>query len=81
MEIIDAGTIRVRVWERGAGITMACGTGACASYVASRLAGKTEKKGTVVLDGGRLDILWPGENDHVIMTGPAQEVFEGIYFP
>lgn len=80
VEIIDGKTIRTRVWERGVGITLACGTGACASYVAACLAGRTESAGTVILDGGRLEIEWPTENNHVTMRGPAQIVFEGVYY-
>ena len=69
---------RMRVWERGTGITMACGTGTCASVVAAILNGKTEKEADVDLDGGRLHIVWDGHpEDHVFMTGPAEKVFEG----
>ena len=68
--------IRLRVWERGAGITQACGTGACAALVAAHRRGLTERHATVALDGGELDILWR-ENGHVIMTGPATLAFEG----
>lgn len=76
VEVVNEGSIRVKVWERGAGETMACGTGACASAVASNLKGLTEKEVTVVLEGGELRIEWAGDN-HVFMTGPAEEVFEG----
>lgn len=68
--------IRMRVWERGAGETLACGTGACASVVASILNGKTKRAVTVHLDGGDLEIEWP-EDGSVMMTGPAVEVFTG----
>lgn len=72
--------LRMRVWERGSGITMACGTGACASVVAASLLGKVKKEADVVLDGGMLHIEWEGLSDsHVYMTGPAEFVFEGEY--
>lgn len=76
VQVIDRDNIRMRVWERGAGETLACGTGACASAVASILNGKTERSVTVHLDGGDLFIDWP-ENGPVMMTGPAVEVFSG----
>ncbi len=69
--------IRVRVWERGAGITLACGTGACASAVAARLRGHTDEAVTVQLPGGDLRITWAGAGDSVRMTGPATAVFTG----
>jgi len=73
--------IRLRVWERGAGITRACGSGACAALVAAHRRGLTGRHATVALDGGDLDILWrPDETEergHVIMTGPATLAFEG----
>ena len=67
----------MRVWERGSGETLACGTGACASAVASFLNGYTERKVNVELLGGNLQIEWNEENNHVYMTGPAKIVFEG----
>ncbi len=76
VQVLNTKEIKVRVWERGAGITPACGTGACASAVASNLNGKTGRKVTVHLPGGDLFIEWLG-NDHVSMTGPAVEVFTG----
>ncbi len=79
VEIIDDQRIRMRVWERGAGITMACGTGACASLVASVLNDKTKRMATVELDGGELVVHWDIENNHVYMSGPATEVFRGEY--
>ena len=75
---IDEHTLRMRVWERGAGITQACGTGSCATAVAAILTGRTKEKVRVLLDGGELEIDWTGQN-HVFMTGPAQKVFEGEY--
>ncbi len=67
----------MRVWERGSGETLACGTGACATGVAAMIKGLTERRVTVKLLGGNLSIEW-AENNHVYMTGPAVEVFEGI---
>lgn len=69
--------LRMRVWERGAGITLACGTGACAAVVAAVRQGKTGRKVEVVLDGGSLFIEWRESDGHVIMTGPATTVFRG----
>jgi diaminopimelate epimerase len=68
--------IRMRVWERGVGITQACGSGACATLVAAVRRGLTGRKATLVLDGGDLTIEWRGD-DHVIMTGPAATSFTG----
>jgi diaminopimelate epimerase len=77
-EIGDRRSIRLRVWERGAGITPACGTGACAALVAAHRRGLTERRAGVELDGGSLDIAWR-EDGHVIMTGPATLSFEGSF--
>ncbi|MEI7027196.1 diaminopimelate epimerase [Paenibacillus sp. y28] len=68
----------MRVWERGAGPTLACGTGACATLVASVLNGKTDRAATVSLKGGDLFIEWNEADNHVYMTGPAAEVFAGV---
>ena len=76
VQVLDRGHIRMRVWERGAGITQACGTGACASAVAAVRRGLTDRKVTVTLDGGDLQIEWRADG-HVIMTGPATLVFSG----
>lgn len=70
------GSIRMRVWERGSGITLACGTGACATAVAAALTGRSGRKSTIVMDGGELQIEWL-ENGHVMMTGPAATAFKG----
>ncbi len=78
IQILNRKNIRMRVWERGAGETMACGTGASAAGVASALLGLTERKVTVHLPGGKLLIEWSEKNNHVYMTGPAVKVFEGI---
>ena len=69
--------IRVRVWERGSGITMACGTGACATAVAAALTGRAGRKSHIIMDGGTLDIEWRETDNHVYKTGPAEFVFEG----
>ncbi len=76
IQIMDPGKIRMRVWERGAGETMACGTGASAAAVAASLKGIADRRVTVVLAGGELVIEWKDDN-RVYMTGPAVEVFEG----
>ena len=77
IEIVDKNHIKMRVWERGAGETLACGTGACASVVACVLNSLTENIVKVELLGGTLEIEWNRENNHVYMTGPAVTVFEG----
>ncbi len=77
VRVIDRGHIKMRVWERGSGETMACGTGACASAVASMLSGFTDSTVEVELLGGKLTITWDKEKDTVFMTGPAAEVFTG----
>ena len=71
------GSIRTRVWERGSGITQACGTGACATAVAAALTGRADRKSTIVMDGGSLSIEWRESDNHVYMTGPAAFVFDG----
>jgi diaminopimelate epimerase len=77
VEVIDRSTLKMRVWERGAGETMACGTGACAVLVASVLNNLCERKAVVKLLGGDLLIEWNKDNNHVYMTGPAVKVFDG----
>ena len=74
--VLDASHIRMRVWERGAAVTLACGTGSCATLVAAALTGRTERAAEMQLDGGRLQIEW-AEDNHVYMTGPAEKVFAG----
>jgi diaminopimelate epimerase len=76
IEVLNPTEIEMRVWERGSGETMACGTGASAAAVASNIKGLTEKNVVIHLLGGDLFIEWAGDN-HVYMTGPAEEVFEG----
>ena len=71
------GSIRMRVWERGSGVTMACGTGACATAVAAVLTGRAQRDSDIIMDGGKLHIHWDEADNHVYMTGPAEFVFEG----
>ena len=71
------GSIRTRVWERGSGITQACGTGACATAVAAAVSGLAGRSSQIVMDGGTLHIEWRKSNNHVYMTGPAAFVFDG----
>ncbi len=80
MEIVSRNEIRLRVFERGAGETLACGTGACAAMVAGKLRGLLDDKVTVHLPGGPLLIEWPGGDQPLLMTGPATTVFEGQIF-
>ena len=77
INVIDDKTLKMRVWERGAGETLACGTGACASAVAAVLNGYTSRKVKVHLLGGDLSIEWNEKDNHVYMTGPATTVFDG----
>jgi diaminopimelate epimerase len=77
VKVIDKNNLKMRVWERGAGETMACGTGACAVLVASSLTGNSDRQATIHLLGGNLDIRWDEETNHVFMSGPATKVFEG----
>lgn len=77
IEKVDRNNIKMRVWERGSGETLACGTGACASVVASILNGITDRNVVVELLGGNLEIEWNEKDNHVYMTGPATTVFEG----
>lgn len=76
-QVTDTDIIRTRVWERGSGITMACGTGACATAVAAVLTKRASCKSSIVMDGGTLHIEWREDNNHVYMTGPAAFSFEG----
>ena len=70
-------SMRTRVWERGSGITQACGTGACATAVAAVLTGRAGRFSQIVMDGGTLSIEWRESDNHVYMTGPAEFVFDG----
>jgi diaminopimelate epimerase len=78
IQVLGPGELKMRVWERGAGETLACGTGACASLVAAHRTGRTGRKAVVHLRGGDLRIEWSDDN-HIYMTGPAVTVFEGEY--
>ncbi|KAH9610292.1 hypothetical protein KSS87_005662 [Heliosperma pusillum] len=77
VEVFSRSHLKMRVWERGAGATLACGTGACAVVVAAVLEGRADRKCVVDLPGGPLEIEWREEDNHVYMTGPAQAVFYG----
>ncbi len=77
VNVVDDHTLRMRVWERGSGETLACGTGACAAAVAAVLNGRTIKETVVLLSGGELTITWEGKDAPVYMTGPAVTVFDG----
>lgn len=78
--VVDDHTIEMRVWERGTGETMACGTGACATLVAAVLNGKTSRRASLRLLGGVLDIEWRETDGHVLMTGPAEIVADGVFY-
>lgn len=77
IQVIDPNYLKMRVWERGAGVTLACGTGACASLVAAVLTGRSEHQATVELPGGCLTIEWSESDQRLYMTGPAEKVFVG----
>jgi diaminopimelate epimerase len=77
VQVLGGNDLRMRVWERGSGETAACGTGACAVLVAAVLNDKAERRATVRLNGGDLQIEWNAADNHVLMTGPAEEVFSG----
>ena len=76
-QMLDHGKIRMRVWERGSGITQACGTGACATAVAAVLNGLAGRKCDIIMDGGTVTIEWEEATGHILMTGPATKVFDG----
>jgi diaminopimelate epimerase len=77
-QILSPGRIRLRVWERGAGLTLACGTGACAALVAASRRGLAGRKAELVLDGGALAVEWR-EDNHVVMSGPVATSFSGAF--
>jgi diaminopimelate epimerase len=78
IEVVRSDYLKMRVWERGAGITLACGTGACAALVAGVLTGRCANAATIELPGGSLYIEWSALDQAVFMTGPAQKVFTGV---
>jgi diaminopimelate epimerase len=79
VQVINRHHVRARVWERGAGETLACGTGACAIAVASARAGKTDRQVKIDLPGGQLNVTW-AKNNHVYLSGPAEVTYEGRFF-
>lgn len=79
VQVLSPTHLKMKVWERGAGPTLACGTGACAVVVAAYLSGRAERSCTVSLPGGDLQITWDGADNHVYMTGPAKAVFKGQF--
>ncbi len=79
VEVLKPDEVRMRTWERGAGITLACGTGACAVAVAGNLTGRTGPRLLAHLPGGDLELEWAGGETSVFMTGPAAEVFDGVW--
>ena len=76
-QVIGKDTIRMRGWERGSGITQACGTGACATAVAACINGLAGRKSDIIMDGGTVTIEWEEASGHILMTGPATKVFDG----
>jgi diaminopimelate epimerase len=78
IEVINRDYLKMRVWERGAGATLACGTGACASLVAAVLTERSDRRATVELPGGPLQIEWSATDNRIYMTGPAELVFTGV---
>ncbi len=79
VNVLSRDRLRMRVWERGSGVTLACGTGSCAVLVAANLCGLADRRATIVLDGGELVDEWDEETGHVFMTGSATHVFDGEY--
>jgi diaminopimelate epimerase len=77
VQVHSPAEVTMRTWERGSGITLACGTGACAVAVAGVLTGNTQRQIVAHLPGGDLQLLWSDADNHVYMTGPAVEVFQG----
>jgi diaminopimelate epimerase len=77
VEVVSETELRMKVWERGAGITLACGTGACASLVAANLTKRSKDRALIHLDGGDLEVFWDKDTNHIYKTGPAIQVFEG----
>jgi diaminopimelate epimerase len=80
VQVLARDRLRMRVWERGSGVTMACGTGASATLVAAYWTGRSDREADVILDGGTLRISWDHATNHVFMTGPATTVFDGVFY-
>lgn len=80
-QVLNRGEVRLRVWERGAGLTLACGSGACAAMVACVRRGLTEREAILHLDGGDLRLAWRESDGHVLMTGPAATSYHGVLSP
>ncbi|MCP3944360.1 MAG: diaminopimelate epimerase [Desulfobacteraceae bacterium] len=80
IEVVSDRELKMKVWERGAGITLACGTGACAAFVAANLTKRVQERAVIHLAGGDLDIYWDKETGHIFKTGPATQVFDGSIF-
>ena len=80
IEVVSDTELKMKVWERGAGITLACGTGACACLVAAKLTNRTGNRAVVHLAGGDLEIHWDEKSGHIFKTGPATQVFDGSFF-
>jgi diaminopimelate epimerase len=78
VQVLGQDALRLRVWERGAGLTLACGSGACAAMVAAHRRGKCGRRAQLTLDGGALGMEWRAEDGHVLMTGPTATVFSGV---
>ncbi|MDT8377442.1 MAG: diaminopimelate epimerase [Desulfotignum sp.] len=78
IQVMDEQTLKMKVWERGVGMTLACGTGACAALTAAHVTGRTGRRATVILDGGELSIFWDPSSNHLFKAGPARWVFEGV---
>ncbi len=76
-QVLSSGEVRTRVWERGSGVTLACGTGACATSVAATVRALAGRENHIIMDGGTLTIRWDEESNHVFMTGGAEIVFDG----
>lgn len=78
IQVLGKNELNMKVWERGAGLTLACGTGACAALVAAHITGRTENRALIHLPGGDLDIFWNKNSNHIFKTGPTNFVFEGV---
>lgn len=80
VQVLAPDRLRMRVWERGAGVTLACGTGACAALVAAHWTGRAGREADVILDGGTLRVAWSPDSGRLSLTGPAAAVFEGEFY-